>query len=558
VAKLLSAGSVTVSETVAAGTDALILASAGDISLSADVTAGRHASVIAAGGIVQNANITATSGDLYANAQGGSIGMSDGATGTAGGNIRYAADGNITLGQLDSANGDVAVRTDNGSILSAGGSINVTGSGVQLWAPIGAIGQNGGNGPILLDADILATRSQESQYIAQTAAGGNLVAGTVDAFDVNRAYMDSSTVPVTVNALSDMESSFDAINLAVLNGSLTIDDPVNAGTTIGIAASESINQNADINATGDIEVEAQNGSITMVGGTETRSASGDITYRAGSNITFDRLVTPAGSVILDAGGALAGGTIDSFGSITLSGASLTMDELRTRNHAEITLTGDLTLARLDVAGQLDMGIGGNAQVNSLDVGQAGNMRVGGRFTGARMNVGSGAITVGGEYRYNTIMSRGGLNVRAGSITFDSLQAPSPVLNSRGDIAVGTVQANDVDFSAGGSVVDNNSMINAARITIAAGGNVGASGRPLHINTPTIDRITADGDIYLLQEHVGMSSLGLISAGGGFDVTVPNGGFRNGNGGALNLVATIRSRSTCRAETSRCRWMPSTC
>jgi hypothetical protein len=70
---------------------------------------------------------------------------------------------------------------------------------------------------------------------------------------------------IYARALSDMESSFDAINLAVLNGSLTIDDPVNAGTTIGIAASESINQNADINATGDIEVEAQNGSITMVG-----------------------------------------------------------------------------------------------------------------------------------------------------------------------------------------------------------------------------------------------------------------------------------------------------
>jgi len=539
VAKLESAGTITFSENVTAGTDALLLASTGDIILQADLSAGHHASVIAAGGFNQSSNITATTGDVYVHAQGGSITMGAAAVSTAGGNISYSATNSVVLGHLNAASGNVLVQAGNGSITSAGGAVNITAEGVQLLALRGGLGEEGGNGAILLDADRLAANSRDSQYLNQIAAGGNLEVGTVAAFDVNQVRFDSGITPVAVGELDGLTSEA-SIDLAVDAGSLTINDPVDANQTVNLVASADINQNVDVTAQGNIALEAQNGSIRMAQGTETRSTAGDIRYTAGQDITFASLIAPGGSVYLNAGNAVAGDEIESLGSISIAARTLRMTRLSTQNNASLTITGDLDMEVLNVGRQLDLRADGQARVGTLTVGGAANVNIGRGFTGQSMQLGSGAIRVGGGLDYATIRS-GRLDINAGSITFDRLTASTVNARAGGNINMGTVNARTATFTAGRAIVDNNSMLHVNSLTMSARGDIGSSARPINLNVPNINRITSGGNITLVQNSPGLSTLGLISAAGGFDITVPNGGFRNGNGGEVNLQAGSTSR-----------------
>ena len=278
----------------------------------------------------------------------------------------------------------------------------------------------------------------------------------------------------------------------------------------------------------------------MADGTETRSNTGDISYTAGQDIRFASLVTSLGSVYLAAGNVIVGGSIDSFGLIDITGNSLSMDMLRTQNNLSLALTGDLDLDVLDVARQLDLDAGGQARIGTFTVGGAADVNVGGGLSGQTMQLGSGNIKAGGELNYATINS-GNLIINAGSMTFDSLTAPTVTANTGGNIAMGTVNVPTANFTAGGAIVDNNSRLNVNTLTMSAGRDIGSSAKPINLNTPTINRITSGGDIYIIQNSPGLSSLGLISAAGGFDITVPDGGFRNGNGGAVNLQAGASSR-----------------
>ena len=115
-----------------------------------------NASLLASGNITQSATGDVTAGGtLDVNAQGGSITMSDGATGAATGNARYLATVDITLGGVSGAD----VRVDAGGSIIDGGDTHtdVTATGAQLVAGA-SVGEPDGtnNGPIDTSVTTLA------------------------------------------------------------------------------------------------------------------------------------------------------------------------------------------------------------------------------------------------------------------------------------------------------------------------------------------------------------------------------------------------------------------
>jgi len=201
VAKLKSTGAITVSETYQAGTDALLLAEAGSITVSNTVTAGTHATVIASSDITQSAGITATSGDLYVESRGGSITMDadtvSTTVSTAGGNIRYRAQDDVSLGHLNATGvvSQVSVLAQTGDITDANADedANITADAARLWAG-GSIGSGGGT-----------TNDVNAQAV-------DLAVNQVEAYAGTNVYLQSDrTVEVgNVGAITTSYARFDS------------------------------------------------------------------------------------------------------------------------------------------------------------------------------------------------------------------------------------------------------------------------------------------------------------------------------------------------------------
>ncbi|MDX9868720.1 MAG: hypothetical protein RBT78_12440 [Kiritimatiellia bacterium] len=329
-AGVYAAGNLTVSTAVGAGDDVLLHARQGDLAVNAAVSAGKQAvddlTLLASLGITQSAvgDITA-GGTIDVEAQGGSVEMADGATATAGGNIRYLAAQDIVLGGLRGAN--VMVEATGGSVTDGGDADKDV---EALTAQLVAGGSVGGPGAAAIDTAVgtLAARaSGGSVYVSEADA---LDLGTVAAIDVNRIGLDSTTtlqpgvelggararnhvkVENGVDAAGDLTVSRrvaagDDVLLDARDGNLLVNAAVDAGAQavddLTLLASLGITQNADITAGGTIDVEAFGGSVTMADGTASRTLGGNIRYAAAGDVTLG---------VLDARTAAdrAGGTLD--------------------------------------------------------------------------------------------------------------------------------------------------------------------------------------------------------------------------------------------------------
>jgi len=290
----------------------------------------------------QNADITA-GGTIDAEAFGGSIDMADGTTArTVGGNIRYVAHGDVTLGTLDArtasdrtgdtladqANwGDVQVASEAGNILDVRGdtvrhdngpgeenfgfavqegdarTVNVYARGVQLWTDegssldVGAVGN-----PLDIEVLTLAANAGGDIYLYESTG---VTVDNVTFAGVIRIGLDSSaTAGIGVGDLSDLRAGVNA-KLETVNGTLTVNE-------------------------GDVNPADLGGGV--------RAGSGDVLLAAngaGSDVILNAGIVDTGASatvlakdsveqndIIDIGYSMADGTIDvqAFdGSITMSG-----------------------------------------------------------------------------------------------------------------------------------------------------------------------------------------------------------------------------------------------
>ena len=338
---VLADGKMTVSEAVKAGANAALQTTADAIELNDAVTAGQNATVIAKTKVDQNANITATAGDAYVEAQGGDVTMKDGTLTKAGNNARVAASGNVKLS---------AVNAGQTASVKAGGSItdntlseaaNVTAKKLRLEAGKAIGGAN--------DADIetsvgnVEIKAGTDAFVHNTKA---VTIGGVDGVTVRKVKTeDADTTDVTDGDLTGAKAT--AGNLSVLaDGKMTVNeavsaaadgknavlettaqgielnDTVTAGKDVTVLAKAGVTQNVAggkkgnvIAKAGDAYVQAQGGSVTMADGTTTK-AGHNARVEASENVKLSAVKAESGSVSVKAGGSITDNTASEDPNVT--------------------------------------------------------------------------------------------------------------------------------------------------------------------------------------------------------------------------------------------------
>ena len=313
----------------AAGDVLLLAQGAGsDLALNADVEAGRHVTLLAADAIGQMADVETAGGAIDAEATAGALTMGAAAqSATAGGDIRYLAQADVTVGRLDAGAGLVGVQSIAGSILDAQNdlvghdaagfatgaqTVNLAGSGAQMraGAAVGAAGN-----PLDTAVGVLAAAAPNgSVYVYEDNGAAIADVGVVG---VQRVGMNSGLAPVGLASLAGVAVNTHAkvetrtgnlavnngvtsaagdVQLAAAAGDVTVGAAVAAQNNVTVLAQGNVAQNADVTAAaGTLDVEAVTGSIVMNAGTEGRAA-GNVRYAAGQDIALNVLRSTGGLV----------------------------------------------------------------------------------------------------------------------------------------------------------------------------------------------------------------------------------------------------------------------
>ncbi|NLB65855.1 MAG: hypothetical protein GX803_05240 [Lentisphaerae bacterium] len=446
----------------------------------ADVTwtATHDLSLNADNNIFFNGTIVAANGNVEFNAQ-EAIEL-NGNLSTDGGNVDLTAGGALTVaGVVESAGGNIALE---GSTIGLGADVNAGAGNVDLTTTAGAIAQTAGtltgNALTFTSADAVTLGSLAVASAAGTSVG-NITLGNTGALDVKG--LDSQGGDIDV-AAGGMLTVADAVKSS--GGDIALE-----GTTMDLAA--------DVNAgAGDVELTGTTGEIVGSGRVMANRLTADSMSGISLNTTLEELaasVRGTGNiVILQSGGSdLAVSQATTFaGNIEIISmdAGLTIETVRAVGDATLTAAGDL-----DVDGV----------VQAQD-----------QIT---MTAGTGGT---------------------GSLRFNSLLAETIQAGAHDDILMGEADADTALFTAGGSVMDNGSMLNVGHISIQAGGDVGSAAMPIGLNVNQIDHI-AGNDIYLTQNRGGPLMLDTILANGRLELRVPHGMIWDANDGlmpVLNIAA----------------------
>jgi hypothetical protein len=275
-----TSGSITVADAIQAGSDILLQAGgveADGIDSNLNLqnngnitsTGAGYISLLAEDTINQDANVTTNGGTVDVEAFGNSIAMADGTvTNSNGGNIRYAASGNIELGLLNAGTGDVSVTTDGGNIVEAtsGTDINIIANYVRLEAS-GSIGD--GN-----DEDINDTSTSPS------VAGSTDVPANPGVPDFVTPSVNALDVDVTALSSSSGDDTF-IYNL----GDLTVDNTGSDGVTV-----QRVDLASGLTATTDAAL-TQSG---FAGGDYTIAAGGSLNLNGNDDGNVDNAIIESG------------------------------------------------------------------------------------------------------------------------------------------------------------------------------------------------------------------------------------------------------------------------
>ena len=290
--------------TVHAGMNLLLNAMAGNVTLNSKVTsAAGNISVLAANSVQQNAggDITIENGLGTIDVEGttGSVTMADGTVSqTAGGNIRYKAGQNVTLGQLNAGTGMVAVTASN----DITGSDNITASATLLKA----------NGRISISnafGGIVAAESGHDIYITGESTN-EIIVGEVGPVKVNRVNADSTLTTLTNDVLRGLTATNGSIRL-IAGGTITVSNAILAASNICVVAGNNIDLNADVKTAG-------NGAIALWANHDS-NGTGDVTQNVGTVKSADGNIYAAGVNIFQNSQGVIKTT--GLGSITLTASS---------------------------------------------------------------------------------------------------------------------------------------------------------------------------------------------------------------------------------------------
>ena len=559
VADLTSAGAVTLQAGGALSTGA-VAANGGNATL-----AGR---TIAADGAVtasQAVNATATAGATFSDAvtagtaatlaAGNGALQTQGAVAANGGNATLTGASVTTAGAVSATRGNAALTATAGG-LAVGGTVNARNA---ILEATGAIAEN---------AAVNATAAKSVHTTGGAITVATAAAGFTAPTTVYQADRGAVTIGGEVSGVQNLgvqgasitQNGFSGVNNLALyttgTGAATYDD---AAIPTGV-------QNLGLRAAGDLTVDVS-GALTANGATVTAngrtvaangivSDNGAADVTAGGAINASSIAGGAGTTVNANGGTEAAGgnainvtgNIGQGGATTIYGASVAADTLASGGLLTVNVSGDATAdidaggdAVLNVGGDLDsdalaaggdvaLDVGGDAGVGDLDVDGDLSGDVGGQFTTDGGNVGSigqDGFTAGG------IQIDGNLDV-AGDV--DVEDGGDVVLN-------GDLNAGDVDIA--GDSITGGGVLTADALTLDMGGNVGAAGQALTVQTPNVQNVQG-ANVYLLDTQAGVVTLGAVTATGNqLTLTFDNATQVNGNGAGLtanngNITLTVNA------------------
>ena len=407
-----------------------------------------------------------------------------------------ASSGDIAVGQVTAAGGNVSINSNKGALTDANGAVvNITAESASL------VGTRG----IGTAADRIETNVVSLALAADTAGRGIYI---TENNELDSLSIDTKSGNVLV-AFGVNTLNFNAGSgvLAQSGGTLADLNFRNAGGAVALGG-------LNAGAHGNIEIEARS----------------SITRNSGSLIA-DTATLTAGTSIGAAGQAIATdiNVLDataSSGSIHVAeqsgGLTVTASANGANSGIAVTAPGDLLVNTVSAAGNGGVTLtsaSGNI-LNGLD-GSGNNISA----TSATLNA-SGSIgnsdnavrsAVSGDYTANA--GAGGINiVNAGDISLLNASSGGDVaFSNSGDIALGELSApgRSVNLAATGTVTDANDPspdspaiknITAAILALS-GRSIGETGNAIEIDTGSLEAVTTNGGLYLSQ--VGEGDLFLL-------------------------------------------------
>ena len=512
---------------VDAGGRALLQATAGTVTANAGISAGGSISVVGTA-VTQAAagDIATAAGTLDVRATAGNIRMEAGATATAAsGNIRYAASGQLTLGQLDARGG--ATQGDWGHVsLLAGGAIAsaMDDTGIDVYANElrlqagGAIGAAG---------DALATEA--ARLSAQAGAGfflqdaSSLTVGATAAIGVDGVAASGAVTTISDGAQEDLRVLAGSTVLTAATGNLVIE----AGTDDAAA----------LVAGGSLRLEALAGSVALRGEI---GAAGHLSVLAATGLALDgvgvsstagtiELATTAGDLLMAAGAAVRtdgqGLRVQAGGSVTLG----TLDARTAADRAGATLDGQ--------AGWGSVSITAGAAIATLDAATA--LHASGLRLNAGGTIGSALLPLAIEAAVLTALAGGDLHIdEATGLRIDGLgdlavQRP----NRDGNGATAVTDPAQAGLASGGLLV---LRTGTGSLTVAQGSDVSAGGDILLSAGGTGSDLTLDAAIGSTGGAIGLAATGDVSQSGSISTAGQAIDLQAGGDWTMGGAATVAS------------------
>lgn len=451
-------------------------------------------SISAAGAVSLNANTALVTGAVQA---GGIV------TGTAGG-------GNSSLGAVSTTSGSVNLSTSGTLSVASVQTANTGGvDDIVLSAAVGlSTGTLNAGDDIRLTGPVNATGNYTAGLGITADRGGNfraLNAGTA---------IDVSGGPISLTGATAGTS----LRLAAMSGGLLATGPLSAGTTATLSASNGIaiealtaGGNATLNAGGTLAGTdwTSGGLLSLTGSALTvGKAAGALGMSAtiGGAATFASLGSSGGAVSLSAAGNVAGGNIAAAGTVSLSGAAVTVGDLTAGTGlsvdadsfdgddlvagADLALTADagVTIDTLTAGGGIELAAGRLVAVATssglaTEIFTSGDAEIASANSADEISVSGASVSLGSA----TFGGGLALTARTGDVTGTGLYegTGSVILQAAQDIAIGSVDtlgavtldaARDVRFAELRST-DGNVFARAAGVisgsTVSATGGNGA-------------------------------------------------------------------------------------
>ncbi|WP_144641001.1 filamentous hemagglutinin N-terminal domain-containing protein [Bordetella genomosp. 13] len=578
-----------------AGRNVKVSSAEGDATLQGQVQSASGDIAVSAGKhVAQNADVTATTGNVSVTGGAEGIAMATGTRTTAGTGrkVEYRAGGDVAVNDIRATGGDVTLQSTSGAVLGNAGvarhvqAATLTASsatGTTLNTAVNQLtAENTGAGDISIDeADAVSLEkviaADGSVYIQ---AGGNVSAKDVQA---TRGTAELSTSGRIEMGSADGRIQADTLYLSAQNGidAATRANTINAnayggGATIALRESGSTTLRSIRTDSGNIAVSA--GGSLDVQSVNAGYGLNDVSLRAGQAITQGQQDAPtlnrvaARSLPVSQANVVANNLQLSAGTGIGNGERgalvtdvKTLDASTTSGNASIDQANAVTVSNLSTGGgdatlvvrQGDAQIGNvNATGTATLTTEGGSLRDDGD-AGTRIVADAANLSASGDVNAGTQVNT--LNANGQSITIDeqdglrkltatATNGDVSVTSRTGNVVVDQVNAGTHTASLNavqGSIrneVQGSSAITAQNVLLNAGVGLGDANGALNLRTGTVSAQAGNGGAQLNNLSQGTLTLGNTSATGGNVVVntagqlAVDGNVSNTGGGDITLQA----------------------